>query len=136
MTHAYCFDAPGNVSQATNNNIQSTTTMAYSRSEIEESIIKQASESSAFRSRLLSDPRSVVETELGQKLPEALDIEVLEETANKIFLRLPRVVATGDELADEDLELVAGGKSSSKDTVTCGAAAAGGFASKNEIHLT
>ena len=110
--------------------------MAYSRSEIEESIIKQASESADFRSRLISDPRGVVESELGQKLPEALDIEVLEETSNKIFLRLPRVVSTGDELADEDLEMVAGGKSSSKDTVTCAGAAAGGFTSKNEIHLT
>jgi hypothetical protein len=104
------------------------------RAELEEVIIKQANSNPKYRELLLSNPKELLERQIGQKLPEGMTVEVVQETANKVFIRLPHVVQEGDELKDEDLEQVAGGKSESKDTVTCATATAGGFATKNEIH--
>ena len=116
-------------------NIMSETS-EITRGELEEVMVKQASESAAYREALIADPKGTLKKQLaGTPLPENLEVEVLEETPNKVFIVLPHSVAEGDELADEDLEQVAGGKGN-KDTVNCNApAAAGGFASKNEISI-
>lgn len=106
------------------------------RGELEEVMIKQASENEKYRQMLLADPKGTLQKQLGlTPLPEGLEVEVLEESANKVYIVLPHSVSEGDELADEDLEQVAGGKGN-KDTVNCNApASAGGFASKNEISI-
>lgn len=103
-----------------------------SRQEIEEVIVKQAVASTEYRALLLSNPREVVERQIGQQLPENIAVEVVQEAANKIVIKLPHVVSEGDELADEDLEQVAGGK---LDKVSCNGGAAGAFITKNEIKL-
>jgi hypothetical protein len=103
------------------------------RHEIEEVIVKQAISNKEYRTRLLADPRDMIERQIGQKLPENMKVEIVQEAANKIILRLPHVVAEGDQLADEDLEQVAGGK---LDKVSCsGGNTAGAFITKNEIKL-
>jgi hypothetical protein len=103
------------------------------RNEVEEVIIKQAISNKGYRALLIANPRDMVERQIGQKLPENVQVELVQEAANKIVLRLPHVVAEGDQLADEDLEQVAGGK---LDKVTCsGGNTAGAFITKNEIKL-
>src|SRR4051812_31953090 len=108
-----------------------------SRTEVEEVIQRQAASNPKYREMLLSKPKALLEQQLGHRLPESLAVEVIQETPSKIFIRLPHTTSEGDELADEYLEQVAGGKTTGGgDKVMCMApASAGGFASKNEIHV-
>ncbi len=106
------------------------------RAELEEFMVEQAVKRPEYKAALLKNPKAVLEQQIGSKLPEDVQVEVVQETASKIYIRLPHATKEGDELKDEDLEQVAGGKSGSKDNVTCAAAAAGGFSTKNEIHVT
>ncbi len=76
------------------------------RFDLEQTIIRKASEDSAFRQRLLKDPRKTVESVLGVDLPPDMEIHVLEETPSKFYLVLP---CPEDELSDADLERAAGG---------------------------
>ena len=103
-----------------------------SRNEIEDIIVKQALGSKDYRAQLIANPRDMVERQIGQQLPESITVQVVQEAANKILIKLPHVVSEGDELADEELEQVAGGK---MDKVSCNGGAKGAFQTKNEIKL-
>ena len=78
-----------------------------SRGALQDFIANQAAENSNYREALMRDPRGTLESHTGSKLPEWLNVKVAEETANTIYLIAPHV--PGEELADEDLEQVAGG---------------------------
>ncbi len=65
----------------------------------------RAVEDEAFRARLLSDPRMVIEEELDMTIPEGFSIEVHEDTAATAHLVLPPSAV----LAEEDLQAVSGG---------------------------
>jgi hypothetical protein len=85
---------------------------AGGRAEIEQRLVQRSVEDESFRQSLLSDPRAVVEQELGTPLPEGMEIRAVEETADTIYLVLPPASApdqTGGTLSDEELETVAGG---------------------------
>lgn len=80
------------------------------RYESEQKFIERAWEDDTFKQELLNNPKAVFERELGQEIPKYLEIEVLQETANKIYLVLPENPAsTEGELSEEALETVAGG---------------------------
>ncbi len=81
------------------------------RAEIERTLVQRSMEDEEFRQRLLEDPRAVVEQELGTQLPEGVEVRVVEESAQSIYLVLPSasVVGEGGEISDRDLEAVAGG---------------------------
>ena len=82
------------------------------RSKLERKLIEQAWEDEAFKQELLSNPKAAFEKETGQELPKDLEIEVIQETANKVYLVLPNnpiSATTEGELSDEALETVAGG---------------------------
>ena len=90
-------------------------------------IVQRSMEDEEFRQRLLDDPRGTMEQELGSALPEGLEVRVVEESADTIYLVLPGASAPGDqgvELSEEDLESVAGGVGGkyTDDDVTCGRA--------------
>lgn len=95
-------------------------------------LIVRALKDESLRKELLADPKAVVEREMGKikegsKLPDALEIKVIEQPANALYLVLPTlpgklsdevldaVLAGGptlflpDELSDEALDFVAGG---------------------------
>lgn len=80
-----------------------------SRGEINDLIAGFAVKDGEYRKALLADPKKVVSMQLGQDVPESLNIQVIEDTAEKMHMVLPYEPAEGDELSDADLEMVAGG---------------------------
>jgi Nitrile hydratase, alpha chain len=82
------------------------------RAEMERSIVQRSMEDEEFRQRLLDDTKAVVEQELGTQLPEDVEVSVVEESQQTIYLVLPFRSADlqAGELSDQELEAVAGGK--------------------------
>ena len=84
------------------------------RSELERTIVQKSIEDEDFRQRLLDDPKGTGEREMGIRLPEGVEVRVVEESAQSIYLVLPSaspLVGEDGELSDQDLEEVAGGGS-------------------------
>jgi hypothetical protein len=82
------------------------------RAEVERRIVQRSVQDDAFRQRLLSDPKAVVEEELGTRLPEGIRVRAVEESAETIYPVLPSASPLGDEggeLSELQLEAVAGG---------------------------
>jgi hypothetical protein len=82
------------------------------RAEVERRIVQRSLQDDAFRQRLLSDPKAVVEEELGTRLPEGIRVRAVEESADTIYLVLPSASplgGEGGELSELQLEAVAGG---------------------------
>lgn len=87
-------------------------------------LARRAVRDPAFRAALLADPKGTVERELGQPLPDSLAIEIVQESAGKMYVVLPLAVAEAEtvaftggpaasgELVDAALEQVAGGVAS------------------------
>ena len=83
-----------------------------SRRDIELRLIEKSFRDEAFRQQLLRGPKSAVEQELGTQLPEGIQVRVVQETAETLYLVLPTApsgVSQSGKLSDEDLEAVAGG---------------------------
>ena len=68
-------------------------------------IIEKATEDEAFRGKLLSDPKTSIEDELGITIPEGMTVEVHENTAQTVHLVLPTV-----KLSESELQTTAGGQ--------------------------
>ena len=84
------------------------------RAEMERTLIEKSLQDESLRQRLLADPKAALEEELGTRLPDNIEVRVVEETAETIYLVLPSAspVVEGVELSDQELEEVAGGGSS------------------------
>jgi hypothetical protein len=81
------------------------------RAEMERTLVQRSLQDEDFRQKLLDDPKATVEQELATQLPEDVQVRVVEESADTIYLVLPFTPAdlqTG-ELSDQDLSAVAGG---------------------------
>ena len=79
--------------------------------EFQNGLMVRALKDEIFRKQLLSNPKSVVEKEMGKfkegaKLPDTLEVKVFEQPENALYLVLPTI---SDELSDEALDKVAGG---------------------------
>jgi Nitrile hydratase, alpha chain len=83
-----------------------------SRAEMEQRLIQRSLEDEDFRQRLLDDPKGTIEQELGSRLPESIEVRVVEESADTIYLVLPSAspLGQGGALSDQELEAVSGGK--------------------------
>jgi hypothetical protein len=81
------------------------------RAGLERRLIERSLQDDAFRQRLLEDPRTIIEQELGVSLPAEVQVRTVEETADTIYLVLPSApqIGEGEELSDRELESVAGG---------------------------
>jgi hypothetical protein len=81
------------------------------RTDVDRRLIQRSMEDDSFRQRLLDDPKGTIEQELGSRLPEGVEVRVVQESAKTIYLVLP--VRSADlqtgELSDQELEEVAGG---------------------------
>jgi hypothetical protein len=97
------------------------------RAEVERRLVQRSMEDEDFKQRLLEDPKAVVEQELERRLPEEVQVRVVEENTDPIYLVLPSASPRGGggegaELSDEDLEAVAGGGTLYEDSCECAAA--------------
>ena len=54
------------------------------RAEMERRLINRSLEDESFRQRLLDDPKGTIEQELGSRLPERIEVRVVEESAQTI----------------------------------------------------
>jgi len=70
--------------------VQSDSKLAVrTRKDLEIHLITRALKDEAFEQELLANPKAVVEKELGTKLPEELEINVIEETEDTLYMVLP-----------------------------------------------
>jgi hypothetical protein len=92
-----------------------------SRAEIERTLVQRSMEDESFRQRLLDDPKAAVEQELATQLPEGVEVRVVQESQQTIYLVLPSAspLGEGEGLSDQELDAVAGGGSVWDDTCTC-----------------
>ena len=84
------------------------------RREFEAQVIAKAWKDDAFAEELRANPKAVIEREWGKiqpgaKLPDDLEIRVVEETPTTLYLVLPARPPVRGEVPSADLESVAGG---------------------------
>ena len=85
--------------------------------QIKAQVTARAWKDKEFKSRLLGNPKAVLEKEYGIKLPADVNFKILEETSTTAYLTLPMPPddIAPDQLSDAELESVAGGAASSTD---------------------
>jgi hypothetical protein len=78
---------------------------------VEQQIIEKAMKDEDFRRRLITDPRFTLEQETGMRIPDCMNIKVLEEDAQTFYLVLPPnpTISEDGELTEADLIGVSGG---------------------------
>ena len=81
-----------------------------SRKDVREALVRTALKDEFFRESLVVNPKLAVERALGTKLPQDMDVVVLQDADDKMFIVLPMQLPfeTGD-LSDAELEKIAGG---------------------------
>ena len=92
------------------------------RAEVERRLVERSLKDEDFRQRLLDDPKGTVEQELGRRLPEGVEVRVVQESTDTIYLVLPRTSALGGQggsLSDQELDAVSGGEPAYGDTSFC-----------------
>jgi hypothetical protein len=72
------------------------------RKDLEIHLITRALKDESFRAELIANPKAVIEQEIGSKLPDELEITVLEETEDTIYMVLPCNPYEG--LSEEELQ--------------------------------
>lgn len=75
-------------------------------SEIRARIADKAGADEEFRARLISDPRGVIEQEFGVTIPDGIEIQVHEDSAEVAHVLLP----PSPKLSETQLSQLAGGK--------------------------
>ncbi len=81
------------------------------RKQLEEKLIAKAMKDDTFRRNLLENPKAAIEDETGIRIPNAVNLKVVEEDPSTFYLVLPPNIKpeTEDELSEAELEMVAGG---------------------------
>jgi len=81
------------------------------RKQLEQLLIEKAMKDPDFRKRLLENPKAVIEEEAGVKIPEGINVKVMEEDLGTVYLVLPFIHAESNdtELNEADLDMVSAG---------------------------
>lgn len=108
------------------------------RGQIQDLLTKFSQRNPKYRAALIKSPKAVIEGQLNNKLPAAIKVKAVEDTADTIYVVVPYVPQAGKQLSDAALEQVAGGKqddskSSSGNQYDCHSAQ-GGFNTHNEFN--
>lgn len=92
-----------------------------SKKELEKRLIEKAMKDELFRDQLKTDPRGTIERELGITIPPSINLTVMEETPQTVYLVLPDPGGSHavDELSQAELESVAGGWSGDSECGSC-----------------
>lgn len=80
------------------------------RESLEAALREKFATDPGFADELRADPRGVITQLVGRDIPPGITIELHEESLSRIHVVIPASAATED-LAEDDLELVAGGYS-------------------------
>lgn len=91
------------------------------RNSVQSQLVAKAWKDEGFREELKRDPKAVLEREMGVRLPEHVNVQVHEETADTIHVVLPAHPnqAAQMQLSDEELEAVAGGGITASGASSC-----------------
>src|SRR5258706_1450046 len=82
-------------------------------------VAAKAMKDSDCKKRLMANPHAALEQDFNLKFREGLNIELVEQPADTLYIVLPAAAAPVSELTDSDLASVAGGRMSDKtSTVT------------------
>ncbi|MGO4545923.1 NHLP leader peptide family RiPP precursor [Paenibacillus sp. 2TAB23] len=73
------------------------------RQDLQEQIINKAWEDAEFKKQLIANPKAAVKEAFGVDLPDTIEVEVVEESANKFYLVLPESPAAVK--ANENVEV-------------------------------
>ncbi|MEK3882321.1 NHLP leader peptide family RiPP precursor [Paenibacillus sp. PL2-23] len=65
--------------------------------QLREQIIEKAWTDSEFKAKLLADPKGAIEEAFGVKVPDEINLKVLEETNDTFYLVLPQKPADGTD---------------------------------------
>lgn len=79
------------------------------RETIERELSAKAWQDDAFLEELRNNPKAVIAREYGVQLPDTLNLKVVEEQPDTLYIRIANNPANL-ELTDEQLEMVAGGE--------------------------
>lgn len=81
--------------------------------QIRHQLARRAQRDGGLRRRLLEDPKSTMEQEIGTSLPGEIEIRVVEETSRILYLVLPAVSPAANahdgQLSDRELASLSGG---------------------------
>ncbi|HVO52399.1 MAG TPA: NHLP leader peptide family RiPP precursor [Thermoanaerobaculia bacterium] len=80
-----------------------------SRGEMQDLLTKFAVNSPKYRDALLRNPKDILEKQFNKQLPATLKVKAVEDTADTVYVVVPFVPKSGQELSDSSLESVAGG---------------------------
>ena len=82
------------------------------RQQLEQLLIEKAMKDESFRKQLIENAATAIEAETGMKIPETVNIKVLEEDPKTVYLVLPQLPSQNGEieLSEADLQRVAGGE--------------------------
>jgi hypothetical protein len=80
------------------------------RKDVRDALVREALKDEAFRESLLANPKFAVERALGTTLPDRLEVVLLRETEDLMYIVLPKEFPSNvANLSDAELETVAGG---------------------------
>lgn len=68
-------------------------------------ILEKATADESFRGKLIADPKTTIEEELGVTIPDGITVQVHENTAQQVHLVLPGI----GKLSEKELNAAAAG---------------------------
>jgi len=86
--------------------------MSWTQKKVQETLIQlqeKATTDAAFREQLKTNPNAAIEAVAGIQIPSGFKINIVDANDADLTIALPKTKS--DELSDNDLEAVAGGKS-------------------------
>ena len=82
---------------------------AVTRRELQTALIEKCWKDPEFRRKVVADPKGLLESDTGKKLPSDVKIFIHEEDADTLHFSIPPTPSNISELSDADLERVSGG---------------------------